>query len=189
MGIIQDITGSIYAECERRLANLYKESHNWLLAVSIQVTKDRDASEDLVMELYEYLHLKQNPKLWWGATSYNLGYCSKFLKHRFYNKTKKLNRTILRENPISEGEPDVEYDEERDRRMAEAYDMVMKELKILEGTKMWPQSKLFQIYWFSDKTLDEVSKDIHISKSTTFLAVRKIKKYLESVIENPFNEN
>ena len=73
--------------------------------------------------------------------------------------------------------------------MAEAYDEIMRELKRLEGTKMWPQSKLFQIYWFSDKTLDEVSKDIKISKSTTFLAVKKIRKYLEEAIKNPFDKN
>jgi hypothetical protein len=35
--------------------------------------------------------------------------------------------------------------------------------------------------------LDEVAKDIGISKSTTFLAVRKVKTYLKEVINNPFD--
>jgi DNA-directed RNA polymerase specialized sigma24 family protein len=189
MGRIQEVTGSIAIECERRLSNLFVESHNWLLSVSLQLTKNRELSEDLVCELYEYLHLKQNPKLWWGDNSYNLGYCSKFLKHRFFNKAKKLNKVFHTDNPIDSNEPEIPYDEDRDRKMAEAYDEIIRELKRLEGTRMCPQSKLFQIYWFSDKTLDEVSKDIKISKSTTFLAVKKIRKYLESVIENPFNES
>jgi hypothetical protein len=38
----------------------------------------------------------------------------------------------------------------------------------------------------SDDTLDEVSHKIKISKSTTFLAVKKIRKYLQEVIKNPY---
>jgi hypothetical protein len=37
--------------------------------------------------------------------------------------------------------------------------------------------------------LDEVAKDIKISKSTTFLAVRKIRNYLKEVIKNPYEDN
>ena len=54
---------------------------------------------------------------------------------------------------------------------------------------MWASSKIFQLYWMSDKTLDEVAKDIKISKSTTFLAVRKIRTYLKEVIKNPYEDN
>jgi predicted DNA binding protein len=41
----------------------------------------------------------------------------------------------------------------------------------------------------SNDTLDEVAKKIGISKSTTFLAVRKIRNYLKESIDNPFKEN
>jgi predicted DNA binding protein len=36
--------------------------------------------------------------------------------------------------------------------------------------------------------LDKLAKEIGISKSTTFLAVKKIRIYLKEVIENPFND-
>ncbi len=62
-------------------------------------------------------------------------------------------------------------------------------LRYLEKTRMWASSKIFQLYWMSDKTLDEVANDIGISKSTTFLAVKRIRKYLKEVINNPYNEN
>jgi predicted DNA binding protein len=39
----------------------------------------------------------------------------------------------------------------------------------------------------SDDTLDEVANKIGISKSTTFLAVRKVRRILKEVIDNPFN--
>ena len=77
---MMEVTGSIEAECERRLTNLYNESHGWLLQVAYKITKHREASEDIVGELYEYLHLKKNTKLFWGQDSYNLLYCSKFIK-------------------------------------------------------------------------------------------------------------
>jgi len=68
--------------------------------------------------------------------------------------------------------------------------MILKrELKHLEKTRMWASSKIFQLYWMSDKTLDEVANDIGISKSTTFLAVKRIRKYLKEVINNPYDEN
>jgi predicted DNA-binding protein YlxM (UPF0122 family) len=46
---------------------------------------------------------------------------------------------------------------------------------------------IYEHYWLSDKTLDEVSKEIRISKSTVFLAVKKVKGILKNNIQNPFN--
>jgi hypothetical protein len=184
---MNEVTQSVEKECERRLVNLFNESHNWLLQSAKKVTKNREEAECLVSELYQYLHIKKNVKLWWGENSYNLLYCSKFLKCRYINKTKKLNRTTYVED-IWDTELDIPYDEEQDTAMQKAYDDVMVELKRLETTKLWPSAKIFSIYWMSDKTLDEVARDIKISKSTTFLAVRKIRKYLEQVIDNPFHD-
>ena len=172
-------------ECERRLTNLYNESHNWLIQSAKKITKNIEESEDLVMELYEYLHIKCNPKLFWGKDSYNLFYCSKFLHSRFINKTKKLNRISYVED-IWHNEPDLEYDAERDLEIEKAHQQVMDELKHLRHTKMWASAKIFELYWMTDDTLDEVANKIKISKSTTFLAVKKIRKYLNEVIKNPY---
>lgn len=181
-------SGSIQkCECERRLVNLYNESHNWLVKSANKVTKNKEESEDLVQELYEYLHLKCNDKLFWGENTYNLYYASKFLHSRFINKTKKLNRITLVDE-VWDTESDIPYDEERDMDIQRAHDEVINELKHLEQTKMWASSKIFQLYWMSDDTLDEVASKIKISKSTVFLSVRKIRKHLEKVIDNPFND-
>ena len=69
-----------------------------------------------------------------------------------------------------------------------SFDNVMAELKRLESTKMWASSKIFQLYFFSDKTLDKVAADIKISKSTTYLAVKKIKEHLNQLLDSPFND-
>ena len=178
-------SGSLCLECDRRLTNLYNESYKWLVSEAKKITKNREESEDLVSELFEYLHTKCNPKIFWGDDSYNLFYCNKFLHSRFMNKVKKLNRTTLVEQ-MPDRESDIEYDTEYDIRLQQAHEEVIRELKKLEVTRMWPQGKIFTLYWMSDKTLDEVAKDIKISKSTTFLAVKKVRKYLEQVIDNPF---
>jgi RNA polymerase sigma factor (sigma-70 family) len=151
------------------------------------VTKDKDNAEDLVQDLYIYLAEKCNPAIFWG-NSYNIMYCQQFLKHRWINKTKKNSKMIYKEEIYSD-EVDIPYNEDKDVEMQKAFDNVMTELKHLETTKMWPQSKIFQLYWMSDKTLDEVAKDIKISKSTTFLAVKKIRQHLKEVINNPYDEN
>ena len=182
-----EVTGSVKIECERRLTNLYNESHGWLIQTANKITKNREESEDLISELYEYLHKKCNPKLFWGETSYNLQYCSKFIKHRFINKTKKLNRTTYVEE-IFPYEMDIPYDTERDLAIQRAHEEVLEEISKLKRAKGFASAMIFELYWMSDKTLDEVAKDIGISKSTTFLAVRKVRKYLKEVIENPFNE-
>ena len=178
-------SGSLCLECDRRLTNLYNESHKWLLSEAKKITKHTQESECLVSELYEYLHTKCNPKIFWGTDSYNLFYCNKFLHSRFMNKVKKLNRTTLVE-VMPDREDAIEYDTEYDIRLQQAHEEVIRELKKLEITRMWPQGRIFELYWMSDKTLDEVAKDIKISKSTTFLAVKKVRKYLEQVINNPF---
>ena len=178
-------SGSLCLECDRRLTNLYNESYKWLVSEAKKITKSREESEDLVSELFEYLHTKCNPKIFWGDDSYNLFYCNKFLHSRFMNKVKKLNRTTLVE-VMPDREEEIEYDTEYDIRLQQAHEEVIRELKKLEVTRMWPQGKIFTLYWMSDKTLDEVAKDIKISKSTTFLAVKKVRKYLEQVINNPF---
>lgn len=175
-------------ECERRLNGLFAESHNWLVTSAKKITKNTEEAEDMVQELYIYLHQKCNPKLFYGDNSYNLFYCSKFLHSRFINKTKKLNRITYVEE-VYNNEIDIPYDEEYDMRIEKAHKQVVDELKHLATTRLWPAAKIFELYWMSDDTLDEVANKIKISKSTTFLAVKKIRKYLKEVIKNPYDEN
>jgi DNA-directed RNA polymerase specialized sigma subunit len=82
---------------------------------------------------------------------------------------------------------DTEYDYERDEKIDKAYDEVKEELSNMKKRKGFASAMIYEHYWFSEKTLDEVSKDIKISKSTVFLAVKKVKKHLKQNIQNPFN--
>lgn len=180
-----EVTGSIAEQCSQRLDTLYRESHTWLLQVSYNICKSQVESEELVSDLYVYLAKQNRPKLFWG-NSYNLIYCMKFIKHRWFNRAGKLKRYSYMESMNVLDTADEEYNYDRDNEVMEAYQNVMDELKALQTTRLWPQARLYELYWMSDDTLNEVAGKIGISKSTTFLAIKKIRKHMQGVINNPF---
>lgn len=181
-----ELTSSMEIECNRRLENFYKDSSVWLHQVSYNITKNREESEDLVADLWEYLIKKCHPKLYWKE-SYNRMYAMAFLKHRWINKVKKLNR-VKYVGEISHDDPFEEYDYDLDEGIVKAHEEVLQELKRLERTKMWTSAKLYSMYWIeNDDTLQELADKISISKSTCFIAIKKIRKHLKEVIDNPFN--
>jgi hypothetical protein len=102
------------------------------------------------------------------------------------NKVVKLNRTSYGFSDTSNDIEENEYDTEKDLAIEKAHKEVIDELNRLQITKMWPQAKIFELYWMSDKTLDQVATDTKISKSTVFLAVKKVRRYLKDVVDNPF---
>jgi DNA-directed RNA polymerase specialized sigma24 family protein len=172
-------------ENTKRLEVLYRESHQWFLAATFNIVKDKDVAEDLVGELYIYLAEKVNPSLWWGK-SFNVMYCYAFLKSRFLNKVKRDKKIQYQANTESDT-PDNEYDIDSDERIDTAYNQVIDELKNMERTKLWPASKLAQLYFFDDKmTLEKLSAEIKICKSTSFTQIKRAKKHLRETIDNPF---
>lgn len=178
-------SGSIqYCQCQNRLEGLYTQSHIWLIKEAKKLTKQTEEAECLVSELYQYLLEKCNPKIFWGKDTYNLFYCNKFLHSRWMNKVKKLNRTTLVEE-IQLDREDIPYDWEWDIKVLETHHKVVNELKALETTRMWPAARIFTLYFESDDTMESLAKKIGISKSTTFLAIKKIRRYLKEVIPNP----
>ena len=182
-----EVTGSMQEQCNQRLTNLYNESHTWLLKASYNICKSFEESEELTSDLYVYLAKECREKLWWG-NSYNLIYCQKFLRHRWYNRAGKLKRYHYTSDIMIMDKGDIPYDEVRDEEIMRAYEGVMQELKDLQVTRLWPAARLYEMYWLSSDTLNEVAKKIGISKSTTFLAIKKIRKHMQGTIDNPFKD-
>jgi RNA polymerase sigma factor (sigma-70 family) len=181
-------SGSI-EEVNIRLTNLHNNHHKWLYACAYNQSKDTRVSEDLVQELYLYLATKRNPKLFYND-SFNLLYCHNFIRSRYINFIKRENKTSLISETPSEriDKEDSVYDIEYDKKLHHAYDMIKEELERLSKTKMWSSSKLYELYAFSELTMEELSTEIGLSKSTVFLNIKKIKEHLKEVINNPFND-
>lgn len=174
-------------ENRERLDYLYRHSHKWLLGAAFKVCKNLDVANELVADLYLYLSERINPALWYDEEdirSFNLQYCRKFLVTRNLNRIKRDGKTdSLYDSP--EG-IDTEYDYDSDDRIEKAYSDVLNELKRLERTRLWAPAKLAGLYFFDDYTLDGLAKEIKISKSATFLNIKKIKTHLKNKIDNPF---
>lgn len=170
-------------ENQQRIEILHRKHRDWLEKVSWNITKDKIESEDLISELYVYLLEKGSESIWY-EDSFNLMYCYSFLKSRWVNRTKIINRFSYKEVDVE----DTPYDLEEDLRIQHCYDELISVLKELESTKMWSSARLASMYFFSDLTLEQLSKEIGISKGTSFLNVKKIKLYLRDRLENPFNE-
>lgn len=169
----------------KRLDFLYRNHHNWLISVAMKLCKDIEKSEDLVQELYLYLSERNDEALYYKE-SFNLQYCRSFILSRFYNSVKVEGRwTELSEDFDLE---DIPYNVEEDRRLEVAYKEVVEEISNLKKEKGWSSAMLFELYWFSDKTFEELSNEIGISKSTAFLNTRKVKNILRDKINNPFKK-
>jgi len=174
----------VQAENTARLDTLFRQSHNWLIAVAFNLSKDKDTADELVGELYIYLAEKCNPSLWY-LNSFNLMYCHSFIRSRFFNKVKSDKR----KEEFTEEHDDIvsEYDCDKDAELEQAYNEIVGELKNMERTKKWVSSKLYQMYAFDkDMTLEKLANQIGISKSTAFLQTKKAKVHLRTTIKNPF---
>ena len=172
-------------ETKKRLDVLYRNHHQWLFSVAFKLSKDTHISEELVQELYLYL-LDRNDENLFYKDSFNLQYCRAFIVSRFYNLKKIQNRNLpLFDNWDTE---DIPYNEEWDNKLETSYKEVLEELNKMKKKKGWSSAMLFEMYWFSDKTFEQMSKEIGISKSTSFLNVRKVKNQLKSKLNNPFKD-
>jgi len=179
-------SGSLQKEVHERLGVLYNNHHQWLTAVAYNKSKDKQVSQDLVQDLYLYLAEKQNRKIFFND-SFNLLYCYNFISSRFINYIKRENKTTYQNEWTDK--PDKVYNIEEDKRLQLAYDSMKAELDKLKSSRMWSSAKLYELYAFSDLTMEELSKEVGISKSTVFLNVKKIKEHLKDLIDNPFNNN
>lgn len=172
-------------EIRNRLEILYKKHYIWLIQSATNITRNREEAEDLVGDLMIYLIEKGNPQIYY-KDSFNLMYCYRFLQTRWVNKINKGNKLKVDELTHRIDLEDELYPIEQDHRIMETFDAVQKELERLTKTRMWPKAKLFQLYYSNDDTMIEVAEKIGISKSTTFISIKKIREHLKSIIQNPF---
>jgi len=174
-------------EVSDRVEILHKKHYIWLLQAATNITKNKEEAQDLISDLYLYLLQKGHIEIYYDD-SYNLMYCYRFLQTRWINKINKSKKlSVVGMDDEFEME-DNEYDIDKDIKLMKAYELVEKELVRLSKTRMWPKAKLFQLYYDNDDTMIEVARKIGISKSTTFISIKKIREHLKEIIDNPFKE-
>jgi RNA polymerase sigma factor (sigma-70 family) len=173
-------------ETINRLDILHRNHYNWLFSVGFKISKSSITTEDLIQELYVYLIERDDKELYY-KDSFNLQYCRAFIMSRFYNLIKVENRWDVISDEYDKEE--IPYNEEFDIKLDKAYKEVLDELNEMKKKKGWSSAMLAELYWFSEMTFDELSKEIGISKSTAFLNVRKVKQRLKEKLNNPFKND
>jgi hypothetical protein len=171
-------------ENTKRVELLHNKHRTWLDKVAFNITGDVNESDDLISDLYLYLLERGTERIWYDDGTFNLQYCRSFLLTRWVNKIKIKNRYTNQEIELEE----IPYNIEEDLRIQHTYDKVIEELDNLKKTKLWAPAQLASMYWFSEDTLESLSEKIKVSKSTTFLNVKKIREHLKNTLENPFDE-
>jgi DNA-directed RNA polymerase specialized sigma24 family protein len=171
-------------ELNKRIEVLFKEHNSWLLKVAFNITKNREISQDLVSELYMYLLEHGTPKLYY-SNSFNLMYLHSYIKTRWLNRVKRDKKST---SNLPEEVEEEEYDIGFDMRLEKGYQDVLQELEKMKGTRSWSSAKIFELYWFGDDTMESLSDKLHISKSTTFLNVKKVKQHIRNKVQNPFRD-
>lgn len=174
-------TGSL-EEHNSRMTTLVNNHDEWLKKVAYNLSKNNDVTNDLVQELYCYLLENRNKKLYY-LDSFNLKYCYAFLRSRYMNLYNREKRSVYGFK-FKEFE-DTPYDRQWDDALERFESDVKQELDRLEKTKKWASAKIYKMYIFSDKSMEKLSEDIGISKSTTFMSVKKIKQHLQNTIDKP----
>lgn len=91
-------------------------------------------------------------------------------------------------NPWMDRE-DEPYDDTLDKKIDEEYDKLINELSGMKARKGWSSAMLFELYYFSDKTMDELAEEIGLSKSTVFLNTKKVKEHFRKTLKNPFRND
>lgn len=173
-------------DLQKRIDVLHRKHYIWLLQSSKNITKNTQDAEDLIGDLYVYLLERGNSKIYY-KDSFNLMYLYRFLQTRWINKINNSKKLKLEYNLDSLDFEDDPYPLEEDLVMMKAYDDIQQELERLSTTRMWPKAKLFQMYYDSDDYMIEIANKIGISKSTTFISIKKVREHLKSIIKNPFN--
>lgn len=180
------IDSGSHFENNERLQTLYQKHDTWLRKVAMNLSGNQDVVDDLVQELYLYLGEKCNPQLYY-LDSFNLKYCHSFLNSRWNNLINREKKSIYSSDFKSI--PVEEYDDTWDNQLYQFEQDVVKELDRLEKTGDWASAKLYRMYIFGDKSMEDLSTDIGISKSTLFLSVKKIKLHLQEKINKPIKPN
>jgi hypothetical protein len=112
-------------------------------------------------------------------------YLHSYIKTRWLNRVKRDKKST---SNLPEEVEEEEYDIGFDMRLEKGYQDVLQELEKMKGTRSWSSAKIFELYWFGDDTMESLSDKLHISKSTTFLNVKKVKQHIRNKVQNPFRD-
>jgi len=156
---------------------VYQNHSKWLTQVAFNFTQDREASDDLVQELYVYLlEMKDIGKIRYNGTV-NLFYLYKILKSKFLNNIKQNNKLNIL--PVEEDYLEIEVEEYNLDKDQEFEKMLNVTNHLLETEIHWYDQKLLITYINEKHSIASLHKATGISKSSIWTSLDKTRKYIK----------
>jgi len=156
---------------------VYQNHSKWLTQVAFNFTQDKEASDDLVQELYLYLlEMKDIGKNRYNG-KVNLFYLYKILKSKFLNNIKQNNKLNLL--PVEEDYLEIEAEDYSLEKDEEFEKMLEVTYHLLETEVHWYDQKLLTTYINEKHSIASLHKATGISKSSIWTSLTKTKTFIK----------
>ena len=168
------------------ISHLYNTQHQWLIACAFNLTKNQDAAEELIQNLYvQLLEMNNLDKIIYQGNSLNQYYLYKIVKSLFIksiNKQTHTNEITLAIEETYEGDdymnPENNIEHQIQGYVAEA----MEQIHFFDRI-------LFDTYLRENHSIMSLHKATKISTSTIWSSQQKLKKFVKAYVNEKLKNN
>ncbi len=162
--------------------------HNQWVRTATTLTSKPDISEDLVQETYLRLYnLKKLDKVVRDDGSYNTRYF--YLTLRSVAENWRKANIKSRDTIVNFTEDEVEGIYEPDDQSNEAMGTMLDKMNdIIDNELEWFDRQLYKLYTSSGVSMEKLSKDTKIAKTTIYMTVKKVKDLIRERLKEDYED-
>lgn len=173
------------AKKNQLITQLYNTQHKWLIACAFNLTKNNDAAEELVQNLYvQLLEMDNLDKIIYQGESLNQYYLYKIIKSLFVKSTKGESTSTI--TPVIEDTYEGDSFMDDDGGIEHRVNGYIKEA--LEQCA-WFDVRLWEVFISEGHSIMSLHKATKISTSTIWSSQQKLKKFVKTHVQNKLKEN
>lgn len=168
------------AKKNQLITQLYNTQHKWLIACAFNLTKNNDAAEELVQNLYvQLLGMDDLSKIIYQGDSLNQYYLYKIIKSLFVKSTKGESTSTI--TPIIEdtyeGDSFMDDDGGIEHRVNGYINEALQRLP-------WFDRELWNTYCRENHSIMSLHQATKISTSTIWSSQQKLKSFVKTHVQN-----
>ena len=174
---------------EERFDSIYRSYSDDVFKLCLYFTRDRDTAQDLAQQTFIkcYNHFEDI------SPEYMQAYLMRIARNLFYNyqrDTKKEIKTDVavvdthREKLLTESLEEEYFRERRREMQAELSGNILENMR--KENEGW--YKIFSMMYFDDKTHDEISHELGITKEVLYSRIHRAKRWVRKHYKKEFDE-
>ena len=172
-------------EKNKLITHLYNTQHKWLLACAFNLTKNNDAAEELIQNLYvQLLEMDNLDKIIYQGESLNQYYLYKIIKSLFVKSTKGESTSTI--TPVIEDTYEGDSFMEDDGGIEHRVNGYIKEAP---EQCAWFDVRLWEVFISEGHSIMSLHKATKISTSTIWSSQQKLKKFVKHYLNEKLKEN